>query len=222
MDGDIADLVGLERLAQRYDALLIVDEAHATGIYGPSGSGLVAKQQASVDLQICTFGKALGTSGAAVVGPRLLIDYLINHARPFLYTTAPPPTVCAATLSALRWCASGEGDKARGNLRNNIALFRRQLLVPPAQLTPTPIQPLLLADAEAALSSAQALQAAGYFVKAIRPPTVPRGTSRLRISLSAAHQPDTLVKLARKLSELLPQPSRTPAVGGSLDSTASA
>jgi len=205
MDGDRAPLLALAGLARAHGALLVCDDAHGFGVLG-GGRGLLAEcglTQDDVPLLVVTFGKALGVSGAAVLGPDTLIESLLQRARTFIYDTAMPPALPAACSAALDLIAADAGYLTR--LQANIARFRTAVaaagLVPPASTTP--IQPIVIGDDEPALAAAAALAEAGYYVRAVRPPTVPEGSSRLRICLSAAHdfaQIDGLVDaLARAL-----------------------
>ena len=205
MDGDRAPLAELARLAQRHDALLICDDAHGFGVLG-DGRGLVAEaelDQDEVPLLVVTFGKALGAAGAAVVGREDLIERLLQHARPFIYDTAAPPAVVAACAAALELLQYDDSRSAR--LKTNIEHFRTALAAAGIEGSgsTTPIQPLVLGDDARALAVAAALHEAGYYVRAIRPPTVPEGTSRLRICLSAAHDPTQIEGLVEALARAL-------------------
>jgi 8-amino-7-oxononanoate synthase len=197
MDGDVAALPELAALARRYDAQLVVDEAHATGCLGPRGSGLVdaAGLRGCVCATIHTGGKALGVLGAYVATSALLRELLVNRARHFIFTTALPPVLAAWWLAALAQVQSA--DIERQALHTNAALFRAELaeggITPPGQAY---ILPLIVGEDAAALAVARRLQKAGWDVRAIRPPTVPVGTARLRISVHADHEPATLGALA--------------------------
>ena len=192
MDGDVAPLAELAAVAHAHDALLYVDDAHGAGVLGAHGRGSIAAAGLTVEdapLRLITFGKALGGVGAAVVGTDELIEHLLQTARPGIYTTALPPMQAAATRAAVQVVQSAQGDALRAQLHANIAQFRRAAaqLGLPLMASDTAIQPLLMgADADALTLSA-ALEAAGYWASAIRPPTVPEGSARLRITLSAAH-----------------------------------
>ena len=192
MDGDRAPLCALADVAGAHGACLYVDEAHAVGVVGDAGRGSVAAAglgTAEAPLRLVTFGKALGSVGAAVVGDATLVEHLAQVARPGIYTTAMPPAQAAATRAAVEIARGPEGDTLRLRLQANIARFRdgaraRGLALMPSD---TPIQPLRVgADADA-LAMAAALEARGYWVAAIRPPTVPEGSARLRITLNALH-----------------------------------
>ena len=179
MEGDRAPLADLTEIARRHDAMLIVDEAHATGIYG-DGRGL--KQGLTAPhIALHTCGKALGASGALVTGPRAAIALLVNRARGFIYATAPSPLMAAAVRASLKLVARPE---RRDRLARRVALITDRLRQIGLPATGTPIQPITLGADRAALDAAAALQAQGFDVRAIRPPTVPEGTARLRLSLT--------------------------------------
>lgn len=188
MDGDIANVAELATVARRHDGLLMIDDAHGVGVLGDTGGGCTAGMSAEdVPLLIGTFGKALGTGGAFVAGDAALIEHITQFARSYVYTTAQPPAVTAATLEALN-IVRGEPER-RARLADNVALFRREAarLNLPLSHSTTPIQPLMLGDEARTLRWAAALDACGIAVGAIRPPTVPSGQARLRITLSARH-----------------------------------
>lgn len=189
MDGDTADLAALVELKKKYNAVLIVDEAHALGCFGPTGAGLC--EQAGilddVDIIVAPLGKAVAIGGGIIAGPRPLIDYLVNRARPFIYTTAPSPVLAAAALKALEIIQT-EPDRRRKLADNSRYLHERlsRSGLDTARST-TQIIPAIVGDAARAVQISQALYEAGFFVSAIRPPTVPPGTARLRLSLQADH-----------------------------------
>lgn len=189
MDGDIADIEALVTAAQRHNAWLMVDDAHGIGVLGDNGSGCVGSNWSSVDVPILvgTLGKALGTVGAFVAGDAELIDHLTQFSRSYVYTTAQPPAIAAATLKAL--AIVQEEPEHRTRLNANIAYFRREALGLglPLSTSATSIQPLILGDEARTLRWAMRLQQQGLLVGAIRPPTVPNGEARLRITLSARH-----------------------------------
>ncbi len=205
MDGDVAPLRALAAQARAAQATLLIDDAHGLGVSGPRGAGSVAAaglDAGDVPVLIGTLGKALGTQGAFVAGPRALIEALAQFARAHVYSTAPPPAVAAATLAALHLARQGEDLRARlaariAQLRAGAAALGLRLL--PSQ---TPIQPLLLGDARTALAWSHALEQAGLYVPAIRPPTVPVGQARLRIVLSAAHGAEHVARLLDALAAL--------------------
>ena len=205
MDGDAAPLGPLADAAAATDSILVVDEAHAFGVLGPGGRGLSAAARVVPDVLIGTLGKAAGTAGGFVAGAAPLRDLLVNRARTFIFTTALPPPVAAAAAAAVELIAGAEGEHRRARLAEHQrslgqALVQRGLLPRPPD---GPIVPVHLGSEARALAVAQALAARGFFVPAIRPPTVPPGSSRLRITLSAAHQPGEVDRLAAALGELL-------------------
>jgi len=202
MDGDLAPLPELAAAAQAHQAWLVVDDAHGLGVVGATGRGCCEHfglDARAVPVLIGTFGKALGTFGAFVAGDDDVIELLIQRARTYIYTTALPPPVAAATRRALRIVR--EEPWRREALQDRIVQFRdgaarRGLAVMPSS---TPIQPLVLGSETAALTASHRLAEAGYRVAAIRPPTVPAGTARLRITLSAAHTPQQVEGLLASL-----------------------
>ncbi len=206
MDGDIAPLPDLARVAQSSGATLMVDDAHGIGVLGASGAGSLEQADVSaIDAPIlmATLGKALGTFGAFVAGSAELIDGLVQFARSHIYTTALPPALAAATRVAVSMAR--DDDERRAKLHHNIALFRASAEAQRLALMPstTPIQPLLVGSSEEASSLSQQLEKSGYFVPAIRPPTVPGGAARLRITLSAAHSQAQIESLASVLATAL-------------------
>lgn len=211
MDGDAADLRRLSQLAVDAGALLMVDDAHGFGVCGNPilnrGEGMHAQtglSAAELPLYVGTLGKALGGFGAFVAGSDELISYLIQFARPYIYTTALPPALAEAMLSNLRRLQQGDLQQ---RLNANIATFRRLAAQRQLPLMPSvsAIQPLLIGDAGSAMQLSQQLLERGFWVGAIRPPTVPAGTARLRITLSAAHQEEDIHALLNTLAELLQQ-----------------
>jgi 8-amino-7-oxononanoate synthase len=189
MDGDIAPLVNIVTLARRYDAWVMVDEAHATGVFGARGAGVVEALglENEVEIQMGTLGKALGGCGAYVAGSRELIAWLINRARSFIYTTGVPPAVAASALAALDLVA--REPERRQQLWENAAFLRQGLATLGYKIGPTqsPILPVLVGDAQPTMALADALLQRGVFAHGIRPPTVPAGTSRLRVTPMATH-----------------------------------
>lgn len=194
MDGSMAPLPELLRLAQAHDAWLIVDDAHGFGVLGAQGQGSLAHWGVCSErlIYMGTLGKAAGVAGAFVVAQTTLIEWLINTARTYIYTTASPPAQAHTLLHSLRLIQGEPGHVRRQQLQTLIHCLRQAL---PTDLPPgwrwaesdTPIQPLLIGDNMAALSLSRQLEQAGLWVPAIRPPTVPLGTARLRITLSASH-----------------------------------
>ncbi|KFD18080.1 MULTISPECIES: 8-amino-7-oxononanoate synthase [Tatumella] len=199
MDGDQAPLAALRQLADRSGSWLVVDDAHGFGVCGPQGRGSCSQQQIRPDILVVTFGKAAGISGAAILCGPELADYLRQKARHLIYSTAMPPAQAVAIDTALRLVAGG--DELREKLQQNIACFRQLAADLPWALAPSEsaIQPLIIGDNQAAQQLAMTLRRGGVWVNAIRPPTVPAGSARLRITLSAAHQPEQIRQLAEQL-----------------------
>jgi len=191
MDGDAALLREIVELKERYGAWLMVDEAHATGLHGATGAGLLAELGLSsrVEVVMGTLSKALGSVGGYIAGPSPLIQWLINRGRSFIYSTALPPGVIAASRAAVEIARGPEGAALRTRLRDNITHFHAGL--PTAwkneNLSSSAIQPLLCGEAAQALHLATALRKKGFLIPAIRYPTVPRNAARLRVTLSASH-----------------------------------
>ncbi|MBL8224993.1 MAG: 8-amino-7-oxononanoate synthase [Chromatiales bacterium] len=203
MDGDCADIAALAGLARGHDAWLMVDDAHGCGVLGPGGRGLVDPARFGVDdvpVLVGTLGKAFGTAGAFVAGSEALIETLVQRARPYVYSTALPAALAEATLESLRIAQDEEWRRER--LRAHVARFRAGAATLGLSLLPsqTPIQPLLVGDSSAALALSKALADRGVLVAAIRPPTVPAGTARLRITFSAAHDAADVDRLLEALA----------------------
>ncbi|PSJ23806.1 8-amino-7-oxononanoate synthase [Halomonas sp. ND22Bw] len=202
MDGDVADVAGLSATARRHDAWLMIDDAHGLGVLGEVGDGCAGRTHGVDDVPVLvgTLGKALGSAGAFVAGDEALIEHLVQFARPYVYTTAQPPGVAAATLAALDVLEAEPERRAR--LHERIARFRREAATLGLTLdeSTTPIQPLRLGDSARTLRWAARLGDAGLRVGAIRAPTVPKGEARLRITLSAAHDDDALDALLDELA----------------------
>lgn len=202
MDGDIAPVPALLALCERYDAYLLIDDAHGFGVLGAQGRGTL--QHFGIEsgrvIYMATLGKAAGVAGAFVAGSAVLIESLIQNARPYIYTTASPPLLAHALLASLQLIAQEDGRRQR--LRDLILQLRQGLAGHALRLLPsdTPIQPLLVGGNEQALALSAALAAQGLLVPAIRPPTVPQGTARLRISLSADHDAGDVTRLIAALS----------------------
>jgi len=204
MDGDIAPLPDLLTLCEQHDAWLLVDDAHGFGVLGEQGRGSLShfRIASSRIIYMATLGKAAGVFGAFVAAEQVVIDTLINHARSYIYTTASPPALAGAVLESLQLIV--EGDEQRAHLQLLIAQLRNGLRGLPWALLPsdTAIQPLLIGENQAAASLAAALRERGIWLSAIRPPTVPAGTARLRITLSAAHSAADVQRLLETLDEL--------------------
>jgi 8-amino-7-oxononanoate synthase len=205
MDGDLAPLAALAELARDERALLYVDDAHGAGVLGPHGRGTAAALGLSpndVPLQLITLGKALGTYGALVVGSDALLEAILQGARSYLFTTALPPALAAASLAAVEIARRDDGLRAQ--LHANIARFRTGAaqLGLPLLASDTPIQPIVLGSNAAVITASQALETHGLLVAPIRPPTVPEGRARLRITLSAAHTEADVDRLLEALGTL--------------------
>ena len=215
MDGDVADIPALLALCERYDALLLLDDAHGFGVLGPQGRGTLAHfsltgaQRSPRVLYMATLGKAAGVAGAFVAGPDPLVEWLLQRTRSYIFATAAPPLLACALIASLRLIAQEE--QRRVDLQARIAQLRAGL----AKILPgtgwqlgesaTAIQPLLIGRNDAALAVMEGLRERGLWVPAIRPPTVAEGTSRLRIALSAAHGESDVDRLLQALAELADQ-----------------
>ena len=199
MDGDLADVAGLAALCARHDAALVLDEAHAVGVLGPEGRGFAAAQGVVPDVVIGTFGKALGTYGAFAATTRAIADLLWNRARPFVFSTAMPPAVAAATLASLEIVRGAEGASRRRALEAHARRFRAG--VPAARgAGESPIAPILIGDDRRAMALTARLLEERVFVQGIRPPTVPPGTARLRVGLMASLSESDLSRAITALS----------------------
>ena len=200
MDGDFADLETLTMLKERFGAWLLLDEAHANGVVGPEGAGWAVEKGLShqVDIHMGTLGKALGSSGGFVAASASVIDHFVNEARTFLFGTAPSPVAMAAASEALHIIRSPEGGQLRTRLAHHIRFFNSRR--PGSQ--PGPIQPVILQSNESVLRARDFLKSRGLETAAIRPPTVPEGTARLRLSLSSRHSEEDLKRLADELDRL--------------------
>jgi 8-amino-7-oxononanoate synthase len=208
MDGDRAPLRELVELKKRFGALLMLDEAHAVGVIGPNGRGLAAAENLNedVDVQMGTLSKALGASGGYICGSRNLIELLINRARSFIYSTAPAPGIAAASLVAVNFLSSTQGEERRLLLWTKINLLR-DLLPMNAMNTKgsnagSAIFPWIVGNEQAALDLASALQNEGFLVPAIRYPTVAKGSARLRITVTASHKEDQIRSLCEAIKRL--------------------
>jgi len=205
MDGDRCPLVELVELKKRFGFLLMVDEAHATGLYGENGAGIIEEDGVSqeVDIAMGTFGKALGSYGAYAAATREVIDFLVNKARTFIYSTALPPAVVGATLAALYLVESE--PQLRMDLHAKVAFFKKQLRKNGCKDDPGPSQivPVMIGDSSKAMALAEGLRKNNIYVKAVRPPTVPEGFARLRFSVTRYHQEEDLKRCARLLTASL-------------------
>ena len=208
MDGNRAPLRELVELKKSFGALLMLDEAHAVGVIGSNGRGVAAAENVSeeVDVQMGTLSKALGSSGGYICGSRTLIDWLINRARSFIYSTAPPPATAAAALAAVDFLASPSGEERRLLLWERIKLM--QQLLPRAGAkgedvtARSAIFPWIVGDEKAALDLAAVLQSEGFLVPAVRYPTVAKGAARLRITVTATHKAAQIRELCKAIKRL--------------------
>jgi 8-amino-7-oxononanoate synthase len=205
MDGDRAPLREIVELKKDFDAQLFLDEAHAVGVIGPSGSGLAAEENLSpeVDIQMGTLSKAIGGSGGYVCGSREMIEWLINRARSFVFSTAPPAMVVAAGNAAIDFLSSSEGEQRQRQLWRNIDILSEALSIQGASA----IISWIVGEEQAAMAAARNLREEGFFVPAIRYPTVAKRAARLRITVSAAHQEQQLRSLAEAIKRLPKNPS---------------
>jgi 8-amino-7-oxononanoate synthase len=221
MDGDIAPLAEMLALAEHHDAWIVVDDAHGFGVLGERGRGVLEHLGLDSErlIYIGTLGKAAGVAGAFVAAHRTIVEHLVNVARPYIYTTAAPPASAHALLTSLALIAGDEGRQRRSHVVQLIAQLRgglETLLARHPQAgwqladSSTPIQPLIVGDNEAALSLSDALEGVGIRVTAIRPPTVPEGTSRLRVTLSATHTAADVARLLDSLSATVTGPAQHP------------
>jgi len=213
MDGDLADLKILAQIKEKYGALLLVDEAHAIGVFGRRGSGLVEEQKAQdkVDIQVGTLSKAIGCQGGFIAGSQKIIDYFINFARPFIFSTGIAPHLCRAAKVAIELIESEV--KLREKLLWNTFEVRKELVndlhldVGPSQ---SPIIPIMIGESERALQFSKGLLEEGIFIPAIRPPAVSPGESRLRLTISASHSKEDFKKLLLAIEKVktltLPSP----------------
>lgn len=209
MRGDAAPLVAIDELCARHDAWLVVDEAHSVGLLGPAGAGAWAAtgiRGERLCARIVTGGKAMGTGGAFVVGSRVLRAHLVNHARSFLFTTAPPPALAGGLLAAVARCRSADAERERVLAHSRRLAARLGLPTPAAAIVPVPV-----GDAAAAVALARRVREAGFYVPAVRPPTVAPGESRLRAVCHAGHRAEDVERLAALLAGA---PQAAPAVIG--------
>jgi len=204
MDGDKAPLAEISKLADQYDAWTMVDDAHGIAVLGESGAGICEElnlSQQDIPVLMGTLGKGVGTAGAFVAGSKELIEYLTNFARPYIYTTAMPAAIAAATIKSIQIIQSAH--EKRTHLNDLIKQFRHgaQQLGLDLMHSDTAIQPVLVGEAHTALAMSESLKQQGIMVTAIRPPTVPQGTARLRVTLSAAHTPAQVTQLLDALAQ---------------------
>ncbi len=203
MDGDIAPVAQLIQIAEQYDALLMVDDAHGFGVLGTQGHGILEQAQVHSEriIYIGTLGKAAGVSGAFICAAAPFIEWLIQKGRPYIYSTATPPAIAHTLLTSLDLIESDEGVRRRQHLNQLIAVWREEMRFINWEKVSslTPIQPVILGSNANALAAAKLLDEAGYWIPAIRPPTVPVGSSRLRVTFSANHSLDDLRELIKTL-----------------------
>ena len=204
MDGDSPDLATMLALCQQYQAPLLLDDAHGVGVLGPEGKGTAAEQgikPADIFCTMANFGKALGVGGAFIGGSKTVIEYLTQFGRHYIYSTALSPALCAGVIKSVELCRSQSWR--RDKLHSNIALFRRLAADLPLLASTSAIQGLILGSSERALAVSQQLKQAGIWLSAIRPPTVPQGSARLRITLSAQHSAEDIHQLIQQLRQLI-------------------
>ncbi len=204
MDGDCAPLNDIDYLCRRWGAMLMVDEAHATGVRGLKGEGLASEVGVIPEIQMGTLGKAAGTSGAYVAGSRSLIELLTNKCRSMVYTTASPPGIAGAALAALKIIASPEGDRRRARLRENTVKFHNAVSGrTPSPSGPSHIVPIRIGDSPNTVRVSEACLEQGIFAHAIRFPSVPEGTARLRFTLMSDHTEEDVFRAASVLKNAL-------------------
>lgn len=206
MDGDVAPVQDLLQIAEQYDALLLVDDAHGFGVLGKLGHGILEQENIRSDriIYIGTLGKAAGVSGAFICAQDSFIEWLIQKGRPYIYSTATPPAIAHALLKSLEIIESSEGSKRRARLHQLIQSWQDDMTFSSWKKVSscTPIQPVILGSNAHALMAAKLLDEAGYWIPAIRPPTVPLGSARLRITFSANHSVDDVRKLIETLKKI--------------------
>jgi 8-amino-7-oxononanoate synthase len=206
MDGDLAPVTDLLTIAEDHDALLIVDDAHGFGVLGNYGHGILEYFQIQSDriVYIGTLGKAAGVSGAFVCAHKTLMECLIQKGRPYIYSTATPPAIAHTVLASLHLIEGEEGQARRAHLNQLIAIWHQEMQLQHWHVSEsmTPIQPLVLGSNVAALSASKQLDEAGYWIPAIRPPTVPEGSARLRITFSANHSALAVRELIAELQKI--------------------
>jgi 7-keto-8-aminopelargonate synthetase-like enzyme len=203
MDGDTAPLGEMIALKNKYGAWLMVDEAHATGIIGKDGRGLASELGGGgqFEIQMGTLGKALGASGGYIAGSRTLVDFLVNRARSFIFSTAPAPAAAAAATAAIQLAQSAEGESRRQKLWQVVKQLNSKFKIQNSKFA-SAIVPFILGDETKTVEAAASLHEENIFVPAIRYPTVARGAARLRVTLTAAHVEADVVELLRALNQL--------------------
>jgi len=206
MDGDLAPIKELADIAEKYDALLLIDDAHGFGVLGEHGHGILEMFNiySKRIIYIGTLGKAAGVSGAFICGPSILIEWLIQKGRPYIYSTATPPAIAHTLLKSLQLIEGDEGVRRRRQLNQLIKIWHEEMNFSKWKkvVSSTPIQPVILGSNANALAAAKLLDDAGYWIPAIRPPTVPLGSARLRITFSANHSAEDLRALIKTLKTI--------------------
>jgi 8-amino-7-oxononanoate synthase len=206
MDGDLAPVKSLLQIAEEFDALLLVDDAHGFGVLGKQGHGILEQESLVSEriVYIGTLGKAAGVSGAFICAHDSFIEWLIQKGRPYIYSTATPPVIAHALLSSLEIIESDEGQQRRTHLNQLIEVWQNEMIFSSWQKlsSSTPIQPVIIGSNANALLAAKLLDRAGYWIPAIRPPTVPNGSARLRITFSANHSIEDLRQLILLLKQI--------------------
>jgi 8-amino-7-oxononanoate synthase len=206
MDGDLAPLKALLHIAEQFDALLLIDDAHGFGVLGKEGHGILEQENVSSEriIYIGTLGKAAGVSGAFICAHDSFIEWLIQKGRPYIYSTATPPAIAHTLLKSLELIEGEEGQNRRAHLCQLIDIWKNEMVFAEWEksISSTPIQPVILGSNANALLAAKLLDEAGYWIPAIRPPTVPNGSARLRITFSANHSVDDLRQLIHQLNKI--------------------
>lgn len=206
MDGDLAPVKALLQIAEQYDALILIDDAHGFGVLGKQGHGILEQENVSSEriIYIGTLGKAAGVSGAFICAHDSFIEWLIQKGRPYIYSTATPPAIAHTLLTSLELIESEDGQNRRAHLHQLIEIWKNEMVFTQWEksFSSTPIQPVILGSNANALLAAKLLDEAGYWIPAIRPPTVPNGSARLRITFSANHSVDDLRQLIYQLKQI--------------------
>ena len=206
MDGDLAPVKDLLRIAEQFDALLLIDDAHGFGVLGKQGHGILEQENLHSEriIYIGTLGKAAGVAGAFICAHNSFVEWLIQKGRPYIYSTASPPAIAHTLLKSLELIESEEGQKRRAHLHHLIEIWKNEMVFNEwgKRFSNTPIQPVILGSNANALFAAKRLDEAGYWIPAIRPPTVPNGSARLRITFSANHTEDDLRQLIQQLKQI--------------------
>ena len=206
MDGDLAPVKDLLRIAEQFDALLLIDDAHGFGVLGKQGHGILEQENLHSEriIYIGTLGKAAGVAGAFICAHNSFVEWLIQKGRPYIYSTASPPAIAHTLLKSLELIESEEGQKRRAHLHHLIEIWKNEMVFNEwgKFFSNTPIQPVILGSNANALFAAKRLDEAGYWIPAIRPPTVPNGSARLRITFSANHTEDNLRQLIHQLKQI--------------------